>query len=176
MSDNFSCIERFIDNNFTSINLTVQDGLAGDNVYCALQDDKGYIWFGTETGVSRYNGRNFENFYMSDGLADNEIFRIDQDSQGRIWFSAFNGEFSYYLDGKFHNARNDSTLANMKTNSFYLNLFEDSEKKLWFSNGREILTFDVNNKTSHLEHKEIEGPFINALKQKGNEVLSCCSL
>lgn len=117
----------------TSINLTVQNGLAGDNVYCALQDDKGYIWFGTETGVSRYNGRSFENFYMSDGLADNEIFRIDQDSQGRIWFSAFNGQMSYYHQGQFFNKSNSSLVAAIKFKDYYINLFEDSKGNLWLT-------------------------------------------
>lgn len=117
----------------TKINLTVQNGLAGDNVYCALQDDKGYIWFGTETGVSRYNGRSFENFYMRDGLADNEIFRIDQDSQGRIWFSAFNGQMSYYHEGRFYNKNNSELIAAIRFKNFYTNIFEDSKGNIWFS-------------------------------------------
>ena len=128
-----SCSLQAQDFELTSVNLRVQNGLAGDNVYCALQDDKGYIWFGTETGVSRYNGRTFENFYMSDGLADNEIFRIDQDSQGRIWFSAFNGQMSYYHKGQFFNKSNSPMVAAIKFETFYHNLFEDSQGNVWFA-------------------------------------------
>lgn len=122
----------------TSINLTVQDGLAGDNVYCALQDDKGYIWFGTETGVSRYNGRSFENFYMSDGLADNEIFRIDQDSQGRIWFSAYNGRLSYYLNGQFFNPDNSSMMSQAELGTYYQNFFESADGTVWFNSTNRV--------------------------------------
>ncbi|MFY0591808.1 histidine kinase [Roseivirga sp.] len=117
----------------TSINLTVENGLVGDNVYCALQDDKGYIWFGTETGVSRYNGKSFENFYITDGLGDNEVFRIDQDTQGRIWFSSFNGQLSYYKEGTFYNATNDTTLAKVVMNNYYISLFEDSKQNIWLA-------------------------------------------
>lgn len=127
------CSLQAQDFELTSINLTVQDGLAGDNVYCAIQDDKGYVWFGTETGVSRYNGRVFENFYMSDGLADNEIFRIDQDSQGRVWFSAYNGRLSYYQNGKFFNPDNDSTLAGVNLQTYYSNFLEGSNGTVWFN-------------------------------------------
>lgn len=155
----------------TSINLTVQDGLAGDNVYCALQDDKGYIWFGTETGVSRYNGRVFENFYMSDGLGDNEIFRIDQDSRGRIWFSGFNGKFSYYHHGKFYNAQNDSTLAKMKVSTFYLNVFEDSQGRVWFSDRDQVVMLDTLDQVRIWEKQTIEGALLNAFKEVNGQVL-----
>ena len=117
-----------------------------------MQDDKGYIWFGTETGISRYNGHSFENFYMSDGLADNEIFRIDQDSQGRIWFSAFNGKLSYYHNGIFHNQENDAVLAQVDLKIYYVNIFEDSKKNIWLMTKRRttmigangLVTVDVN--------------------------------
>lgn len=155
----------------TSINLTVQDGLAGDNVYCAMQDDKGYIWFGTETGVSRYNGRVFENFYMSDGLGDNEIFRIDQDSRGRVWFSGFNGKFSYYHRGKFHNAQNDSTLAKMKVNTFYLNIFEDSQGSVWFSDREQVVMLDTLDFVRIWDKQTIEGVLLNAFREVNGRVL-----
>lgn len=127
----------------TAINLTAQDGLVGDNVYCALQDDKGYIWFGTETGVSRYDGRSFENFYLSDGLADNEIFRIDQDSQGRIWFSAYNGRLSYYQDGRFHNPDNDSILAKVDLGTYYQNFLESSDGTIWFNSSTKVTAIGI---------------------------------
>lgn len=117
----------------TSTHFTTRDGLAGDNVYCAFQDKDGYIWFGTETGVSRYNGREFENFYTSDGLADNEVYHIFQDSKERIWFSALNGKLSYFKDGKFYNQTNDPFLKNISLESFFARLFEDSSGRLWFS-------------------------------------------
>ncbi len=155
----------------TSINLTVQDGLAGDNVYCAMQDDKGYIWFGTETGVSRYNGRIFENFYMSDGLGDNEVFRIDQDSRGRIWFSGFNGEFSYYHHGKFHNAHNNSALAKMKVGTFYLNFFEDSQGRIWLSDRDQVLMLDTLDQVLIWEKRTMERGLLNAFREVNGQVL-----
>lgn len=155
----------------TSINLTVQNGLAGDNVYCALQDDKGYIWFGTETGVSRYNGQSFENFYMSDGLADNEIFRIDQDSQGRIWFSAFNGQMSYYYQGQFFNESNSDLIAAIKFDDFYTNLFEDSKGNLWLCTKTRIAMIDANGIVRNLEDLAGEGRWrIASFMEKDGEV------
>lgn len=117
----------------TYTQIGVEEGLAGAAVYCAFQDRDGYIWFGTETGVSRYNGKRFENFSTSDGMADNEIFKIVQDGQGRIWFSAFNGQLSYYLKGKFYNATNDPALANVNVTSHFNDLLVDDAGTIWLS-------------------------------------------
>ncbi len=36
--------------------LKKKDGLANNVVRCITQDSKGFIWFGTEVGLSRYDG------------------------------------------------------------------------------------------------------------------------
>jgi ligand-binding sensor domain-containing protein len=46
------------------------NGLAGNEVYEALQDHKGYIWFCTNRGVSRFDGKNFVNFSTANGLGE----------------------------------------------------------------------------------------------------------
>ena len=43
-------------------NYTVEDGLPSSEVYYSFQDSKGYMWFATDAGVSRFNGYEFENF------------------------------------------------------------------------------------------------------------------
>ena len=39
--------------------LTVEDGLAENNVTCYLQDNKGFMWFGTYKGLHKYDGHKF---------------------------------------------------------------------------------------------------------------------
>ena len=39
-----------------------REGLAGSTVYCVTQDRDGFMWFGTETGLSRFDGTHFRNF------------------------------------------------------------------------------------------------------------------
>ncbi len=89
----------------------VAEGLPGSTVYCALQDSKGFMWFGTESGVSRFDGRIFKNYSIRDGLSDNEVFRMFEDNENRIWFLTFNGHLTYYKDNKFYNEKTDSLLA-----------------------------------------------------------------
>lgn len=88
----------------------IKDGLAGSTVYFMLQDKEGFIWFATETGVSRFDGTSFKNFTTKDGLPDNTIIRIFEDSRGRIWLSPFKNALCYYYKGKIYNQQNDSLL------------------------------------------------------------------
>jgi ligand-binding sensor domain-containing protein len=59
-----------------------RDGLAGSTVYCMTQDRDGFIWVGTEGGLSRFDGTHFKNFSKEDGLPDNEIIQLFADSKG----------------------------------------------------------------------------------------------
>jgi signal transduction histidine kinase/ligand-binding sensor domain-containing protein len=111
---------------------TVEDGLSGATVYCAMQDSKGYMWFGTETGACRFDGRRFTRFTTDDGLSDNEIFQIHEDSRGRIWFLTFNGKLSYFENHEFHNPDNDAVLKNAVAQSnLLLSFYEDHHKNIW---------------------------------------------
>ncbi|MCB0429065.1 MAG: hypothetical protein H6585_02915 [Flavobacteriales bacterium] len=50
---------------------TMEDGLPSTTLYEVIQDAQGYIWLSTDNGVSRFDGRRFENFGMAEGVADN---------------------------------------------------------------------------------------------------------
>jgi len=104
-----------------------------------MQDSKGYMWFGTETGACRFDGKKFTRFTMDDGLSDNEIFQIHEDSKGRIWFITFNGKLSFFKDEVFHNPDNDEILRKaIAPSNHLLSFYEDHRKALWigtFGNG-----------------------------------------
>ena len=124
------------------INYSVEEGLIGANAYHVMQDSKGYIWIATQNGVSRFDGYEFENFTETEGLPGNEVFRIHEDSRGRIWFLTYNGSPGYYLNGKFHNPRNDSVMAAGNAESFLTGFLEDSDGNIWIGTfGKECFRF-----------------------------------
>ena len=43
--------------------LSIEHGLSQITVHAILQDSKGFLWFGTEDGLNRYDGYNLENFW-----------------------------------------------------------------------------------------------------------------
>lgn len=92
------------------INYNTKDGLAGSTVYGITQDRDGFIWFGTETGLSRFDGTHFKNFTIADGLPNNEVFGLYTDTKNRIWMICFKNAICYYSKGKIHNQQNDTIL------------------------------------------------------------------
>jgi ligand-binding sensor domain-containing protein/serine phosphatase RsbU (regulator of sigma subunit) len=77
----------------------VADGLVSNTVYAIHQDREGTLWFGTENGVGRYDGRAFTSFTKRDGLADNWVTAILEDRSGDLWFGTGYGGISRY-DGR----------------------------------------------------------------------------
>lgn len=111
---------------------TAQNGLLSNTVYSGLSDSKGYLWFSTDQGVSRYDGFEFVHFTIDEGLTDNEVFKIFEDSKGRIWFLTYNGKPCYYQNYKIHNPENTSFLADFKNKIFFTQMIEDADGKIWF--------------------------------------------
>ena len=67
------------------------DGLAQNSVYAMLQDSKGYIWIGTEGGLSKFDGVKFVNYTKVNGLPDNHIRVVFEDDQNNIWVGTNKG-------------------------------------------------------------------------------------
>jgi signal transduction histidine kinase/ligand-binding sensor domain-containing protein len=69
----------------------VADGLARSYVKAIYQDSKGYIWFGTPEGLSRFDGYRFTNYGTRDGLGNQTINAITEDQIGRLWVGTAGG-------------------------------------------------------------------------------------
>ncbi len=110
---------------YSYVHYDVKDGLAASVVYCAAEDKEGFLWFGTEAGLSRYDGTHFRNFTTSDGLPDNEVMKLFVDSRNRVWITPFKNSVCYYWKGKIYNADNDSLLHRLRINSELISMAED---------------------------------------------------
>jgi ligand-binding sensor domain-containing protein len=118
---------------------STKEGLPSNNCYYTLQDRKGYIWISSDAGVSRFDGKVFENFSIDEGLPDNQIIRLNQDRSGKIWFSALNGQMSYFKNGKIFNENNDPALKLLKINGIIISFFEDSKGNIWLGTNKNLL-------------------------------------
>ena len=90
---------------FSFTHYTGADGLPQRQIRCVFQDHQGFMWFGTEGGVSRYDGAVFENFTVADGLPANRINAIGEDGNHRVIVATeagatlFDGESFHLLKG-----------------------------------------------------------------------------
>jgi len=79
--------------------LSVEQGLSQSTVRSILQDRKGFLWFGTESGLNRYDGLHFRTFHSQKGtphgLGGDWILCLLEDHRGLIWVGTRNGGLSY---------------------------------------------------------------------------------
>ncbi|OQP45459.1 hypothetical protein A4H97_32465 [Niastella yeongjuensis] len=102
-----------------------KDGLASSTVYCMTQDTQGFMWFGTEAGLTRFDGTHFRTFTLDDGLPDNEVIQLFADSKGRVWIAPFKKSICYYYKGKFYTSENDTLLQRIKVVNYVMRFAEN---------------------------------------------------
>ena len=106
--------------------------LPNNNVYFALADRAGNVWFATDQGVSRYDGKDFHNFDDGDEL--NSVDYILEDRDGDLWFGTDQGVIRYDGDGfqTFDSASGSAVRA----------ILEDRDGNLWFGTDQGVIRYD----------------------------------
>lgn len=115
-------------------NFSVEDGLAQNQVLSIFQDNRGYLWFGTNGGgISIYDGKIFKNISQTDSLASNVVFFITQDKNGKMLFCT-NVGLSVYNGFKFMNYTTEEGL----THPYVFCVLEDENGDLLLGTGSGI--------------------------------------
>jgi len=74
--------------------ITVFNGLPSDGVRAIAQTPDGVMWFGTDNGLARFDGRRVQNISLGEGDS-NRILVMKTDSNGRIWIGTQKGAFVF---------------------------------------------------------------------------------
>jgi len=69
----------------------IRDGLVDSVVFSMMQDSQGFLWIGTRTGISRFDGLEFSNFTNRDGLAHNVVRCMCEAPDGTLYFGTEHG-------------------------------------------------------------------------------------
>src|SRR3954447_21833631 len=68
--------------------ITSADGLSNDSVFAVLEDRQGFMWFGTQAGLNRYDGYRVTQYRFdpqnSKSLGEDFIHYLFEDSRGFI--------------------------------------------------------------------------------------------
>jgi signal transduction histidine kinase/ligand-binding sensor domain-containing protein len=114
--------------------LTVQDGLATNDVRVIVESRSGDIWIGGYGGLTRVHGGQFTRWTESDGLPSDNIRAIYEDRDGAIWIGTYDGGLGRLKDGKITRY----TEKNGLFNNGVFQILEDGRGNLWMSCNRGI--------------------------------------
>lgn len=108
---------------------SVKEGLAQSKVYSIVQDSDGYIWLGTKSGVSKFDGNTFINYTSDNGLAESGVQIIIEDSYKNIWFGHLGGGLTRFNGKKFEIFNSDT----LKIKSDITDIEQDKKGRIWVS-------------------------------------------
>ncbi|MGI9550513.1 MAG: ligand-binding sensor domain-containing protein [Aurantibacter sp.] len=136
------------------------DALVNSQAVDIEEDEKGNIWFGTFSGLSRLvneeESGSFENYTYTFGdfqsLSNNSIKKIFKDDQGRLWIATQRGLNLYEPDkDRFVQFGNDEGLPS----EYVLGIQEDSKGFLWIATTNGVIKTqfnDQNQSFTNIEH------------------------
>jgi signal transduction histidine kinase/ligand-binding sensor domain-containing protein/DNA-binding response OmpR family regulator len=134
--------------NSQSINFkhnTINEGLSQNAVFAILQDNKGFMWFGTKDGLNRYDGYSFvvyqHNPFDTTTVSANYITALFEDSRGYIWIGTLNGGLNCFdRDAEiFHHIRYRSIGSNNFNTNEIKSIAEDKTGNIWVATGNDGL-------------------------------------
>lgn len=117
---------------------TNDDGLCNNSVTEIFQDKYGFMWFGTENGLSKFDGYRFTN-YLNDPLdslsiSNDYIMDIKEDNYGDLWVATKNGLNKLNREyGTFKRYCSNESNENGLRHNFTTSILVDKEGDLWIS-------------------------------------------
>jgi ligand-binding sensor domain-containing protein/two-component sensor histidine kinase len=152
---------------YTFIQLGIEDGLSQSTVFTSLQDKTGYMWFGTSSGLNKFDGYKFT-VYLNDpsdssSIAGEVIVSLFEDKQETLWIGSIEGYLNKYnrLNDSFssinialfiserQNIENDyyeyPLSFSRNHNTTITSIIEDDKGYIWLGTwGNGILVIDKN--------------------------------
>ncbi|HZY35027.1 MAG TPA: two-component regulator propeller domain-containing protein [Mucilaginibacter sp.] len=162
MSLCFAAITKAQSNQFQFSHLNINSGLSHNNVTCIFKDNQGFMWFGTLSGLNRYDGYKFKIFKhsMSDStsLDDDYIVSISEGPGNKLWIETRDG-FNIYDPSteKFgHNITGYLRSINIP-DRFITAVKKDRSGNFWFLHQTHgLYKYDpLHNSTAHVIHSAI---------------------
>ena len=139
--------------------ITVEDDLSQNGAFAILQDSDGFMWFGTQDGLDKYDGQTFTAYRHDpdnlNSLSNNWIWAIHEDHLGALWIGTLSGGLDRYdreLD-QFTHYQHDPDNPQSLSHNEVLAIFEDPDGVLWIGTRRGLDLFDRETETfNHYQH------------------------
>lgn len=146
-------------NQYQFSQLDISQGLSSNQITCIYKDTEGFMWFGTTSGLNRYDGYKFKVFKhdnrISSSLDDDYISNIQEGPDHKLWIQTRTGFNIYDLQTECFSHDIEKTLATYSVpDSLILSVKKDHNGNFWFVHD----TYGIycyhpkTNKTAHYTH------------------------
>ena len=135
--------------NRTITYLGIEQGLSNNSVRCVFQDHKGFMWFGTEDGLNRFDGYSFTVFKHDpankNSLEPGMILCLENGNDEKLWIGFdFGGLNSYEPISKKITPYKDQlnklcSAKNVRVNS----IVKDTTGVLWLGTDNGLIKFNA---------------------------------
>jgi ligand-binding sensor domain-containing protein len=147
------CAHSLLGQQYFTRNYTINEGLPDNCIHDIFKDSRGFLWIGTNAGLAKFDGGNFQIYSSLNGLAGDQISSITEDNQGNIWIGCRDGGVSIFNGEKIESFNSES------------GIISNEVSKLYFSKKYSILFIGTENGLSIFEN----GIF-NSFQEKTNGV------
>ena len=132
-----------------------KDGLTTNNVNCIIQDTEGFMWFGTDNGLNRFDGYGFTNYFNnpldSTSLIHDHVLCFYISSDSTLWIGTQYGVCSY-------NSKTDNFIQYTEgyVDGYIRGFFEDNKHVVHMVNDRGQIYSIVDNKLNSLYNLNLQ--------------------
>ncbi|QTD49980.1 hybrid sensor histidine kinase/response regulator [Sulfidibacter corallicola] len=126
---------------------TTSDGLSQSVVTCMIQDHWGFLWIGTQGGLNRFNGYEYQHFQHDPAnphsISENWVSCLLEDRDGQLWVGTQTGGVD-----RFVAARNEFEKipilgeGETLTQPAVFSMIQDKEGVIWMGSERGLYTYD----------------------------------
>ncbi len=156
-------------NTFSFEFFSQEDGLSNNQVQCIYQDKRGFMWFGTSQGISRFDGYRFTRFVSKPGdsasLRGNLVRTLCEDSRGNLYAGTENGGLNLFDREKetfipVFRAFGEAVPENISVNE----VREDEQQRLWIGTDNGVWRYRPGKELTRIEPVQKPGsrPFAPA--------------
>lgn len=163
-------------NKFHFRHYNIENGISSNGISSIIQDRKGYIWIGTDNGISRFDGTQFV-FYQKknpryQNLQGNSINTICEINDKEIWIGTENGVYIYNQEEDKFTPFNIETEEGVSISSWVNHMIYDKDKNIWIATRKQEV-FQYNTQSGKLTQFDIpqgDGIILFMLNDKQNNI------
>ncbi len=144
--------------------ISLENGLSQSSITCIVKDSKGFMWFGTEDGLNKYDGTNFTIYRHipndDNSLSSSYITAIAEQKDGFLWIGTNNG-LNYFdpNNEKFTRYFLDSTSNQIQGHNQINTLLLSKNENLLIGTGNGLYSYHPNVGFSNYSKVNVNDPY-----------------